>query len=231
MKKAVWIISKNAVDLLQCILGNKKERPMGRIAMRLVFTALLLVKCVHVFAGGWEDYVVYGTSAGFPKPPSSLPSSVVSPSELREFRFPNSQKSGAVAVVPNHYDAAAAYVVDESFPEVPVLTPSQEVAVALNRFAVLKEEEEELGATKTPSPVKRARVETLLTALVEEAKKDPVQLRALLANNPEEFCCLKELLSAEREASPKKRRSFREDDSRRRSLSSGSLDRVVTAKA
>ncbi len=197
---------------------------MRKIGMRCVLIAMFLVGCVRVFAGDWESHVVYGATTDFDalakQHPFKLPSSVVSPSELREFRFTHHQKVSADAVVP--HEVIIEDGDDDSLLKVPVVTPSQEMAEDLNKFVVSNKEDEESEAVRTPSPVKRAWIRTLLGALEEEMEKNPVQLRDLLTSKPELFSCLKELLNEERVASPKKRRSFHEDG-RQRSLSGGSI--------
>ncbi len=176
---------------------------MEKIHKQFVFLAIVLGAVNFLFAGNWEDYVCQGYNTpvvgeGLLHRPLL---SSYSPTEFglgvscrRVSKFQREKiPTPLVDVVPDndHKDESK----EGCFLDAPVITPSQEMAGALSKFALLGAATEGFRVAETPSPVKRTRLELLLDDLAEEVKKNPKQLKTLLQENPEQMFHLRKLLA------------------------------------
>jgi hypothetical protein len=211
---------------------------MKEFQRQCIFVALALGGGWNLFAGDRaESFVQYGFTWRAPQPGQDEPvrSSVVSPSELglgpeftrggSAFKRPECRREKTPTppgVVPDKNDGVVPKENDEEekfLLEDPVLTPSAQTALAFNRFLLLGAAEELAIVGRTPSPVKKRRIVSLLEGLAKEAKNNPEQLQMALQENPD-LSDLRSLLAGSggeatdflrpvsRATSPKKRRSF-----------------------
>ncbi len=174
---------------------------MEKIRTQSVFLALILGGCLNLSAGGWEACVYSG---GYTKGIQGAPSAqrlvaCFSPSEFglgSAFARPQPLKKDTptVGVVPDERDCEQD---DEEgdLLEVPVMTPSQDTAVAFSKFLLGSAEDfQAVREEATSSPAKRTRVDGLLEDLVDAAKNNPEYLKSALQANPEGMSRLRALL-------------------------------------
>ena len=183
---------------------------MEKIHKQFVFLAVVLGGVNFLFAGNVEDYIVYlaGSKLAVKETEQDKSLAIEKCQRLRESFSPSEfgvrvrpsqrlREKTPPAVVPNN-DA------DDESEEVclldaPVITPSQEMAGALSKFGLLGAAAENFRVAErvvgTPSPVKRTRLDRLLEDLVEEAAKNPEQLKILLQVGSEKISHLRTLLA------------------------------------
>ena len=199
---------------------------MRRIRTRGVFFVLVAgaAGSLNLFAGGWEDLLHdTGYNTGIVPTESSSRLPLVGSYTLEEvggrsrFTKPGHEKMliPAVDAVPDTLDEACeSGEKDNGLLGEAALTPSQITAVALNRFLLLgAAAEADSRAVRTPSPVKKRRLQSLLEDLAAEAKSDPEQVKRVLESA--DMSVLRALLSGrprEGGESPSKKRGVQEDD-------------------